>query len=125
MTGDPSILRALLRGWRRRCPRCGGADLFASTYRLRERCPGCDLVTRREDGAWTGQMYLSAAVTQLVAAALMVVVFLTTDWPLWLSLAVMLPLVVGFCYWSLPRFMAAWVAVEYLTDRSNREPWAG
>jgi len=70
-------------------------------------------------------MYLSAAVTQLVAAALMVVVFLTTDWPLWLSLAVMLPLVVGFCYWSLPRFMAAWVAVEYLTDRSNREPWAG
>lgn len=119
------ILKTLLRGWRRRCPRCEGDDLFQSTYRLRPVCPDCGLVTRREDGAWTGQMYLSAAVTQVFAAAVMVVVYLSTDWSLGASLAVMLPIVVGFSYWSLPRFMATWVAVEYLTDRANQEPWAG
>jgi len=117
------IPKLLLRGWCRRCPRCNGDDLFQGTYRLRPTCPGCGLVTRREDGAWTGQMYLSAAVTQVFAVGVMVVVFLATDWPLWASLAVMLPIVIGFCYWSLPRFMATWVAVEYLTDRANKEPW--
>ena len=66
-----------------------------------------------------------AAVTQVFAAAVMVVVYLSTDWSLGASLAVMLPIVVGFSYWSLPRFMATWVAVEYLTDRANQEPWAG
>ncbi len=117
------ILSTLLEGWRRRCPRCGGSDLFASTFELRDACPGCGLVTRREEGAWTGQMYLSAAVTQIVAVVVMLVVFFTTDWPLWVSLSVMLPIVIAFCYWSLPRFMSTWVAVEYLTDRANQEPW--
>ena len=68
-------------------------------------------------------MYLSSALTQVVAAVLMALVFLLTDWPLWLSLSVMLPPVVGFCYWSLPRCMSTWVAVEYLTDRLNGEAW--
>lgn len=123
MAAGPQVLEALLRGWRRRCPRCDGGELFASTYRLRPECPGCSLVTRREDGACTGQMYLSSALTQVVAALLMALVYLLTDGSLWLSLSVMLPLVVGFCYWSLPRCMATWVAVEYLTDRSAGEAW--
>lgn len=122
-TRRPGIARALWRGWRRRCPRCAHDDLFATYFRLREACPRCGLVTRREAGAWTGQMYLSAAVTQVVAAVLMVAAFLLTDWPLLVSLSVLLPVVVGFCYWTLPRFMATWAAIEYLTDRANREEW--
>ncbi len=125
MALEPGVLEALLRGWRCLCPRCGGGDLFATTFRMHQVCPGCSLVTRREDGALTGQMYLSSAITQVMAVGLMVLVYLLTDWPLWISLSVMLPPVVGFCYWSLPRCMATWVAVEYLTDRSSEEPWLG
>ena len=66
---------------------------------------------------------LSAAITELFAALLIVVVFLFTDWSPWTSVAVGLPAVAVFAYWSLPRFSALWVAIEYLTDRGNQEPW--
>ena len=123
MSSEASILATLWRGWRRRCPRCDGSDVFQSYFRLREACPDCGLVSRREDGAMTGQMYLSAALTQLPAVVLMVLVFLFTDWSLPVALAVMLPLVIALSYWTLPRCMSTWVAIEYLTDRGNREHW--
>lgn len=123
MNSKVGIGQALLRGWRRRCPRCDGRDLFASYFRLRSACPSCALVTRREPGAMTGQMYVSATLTQLPAVALVVAVFLFTDWSLPVAMAVMLPMVIAICYWSLPRCMSIWVAVEYLTDRGNGESW--
>jgi uncharacterized protein (DUF983 family) len=114
-----------LRAWRGRCPRCGAGGLFARRFALARSCAGCGLVYRREQGAMTGQMYLSAAVGQVLAALLFLGVWLFTDWGAGLALAVTLPLMVAFSYWFLPRSMGLWVAVEYLTDRGNREPWAG
>jgi uncharacterized protein (DUF983 family) len=110
---------ALTRSLRRRCPRCGEGALFASTFKLRERCEVCDLVLRKEPGAMTGQMYLSAAVTEVFAAGLIFAVVLFTDWGPALSIAVGLPIVIAFSYWLLPRAMAFWVGVEYATDAAN------
>ena len=71
----------------------------------------------------TGQMYLSAAVTQIVAALLVLAVFFFTDWGLALSLTVALSVIVVFSYWFLPKASALWVAIEFLTDIGNREAW--
>ena len=30
-----------------------------------------------------------------------------------------------FSYWFLPKGMALWVGVEFLTDAANLEPWVG
>ena len=114
----------VLRAWRGHCPRCGADGLFERRFRLAQACRRCALVFRREQGAMTGQMYLSAAVGQVLAALLFLGVWLGTDWGAAPALALTLPLMVGFSYWVLPRSMALWVAVEYLTDRGNREPWA-
>ncbi len=112
------------RAWRRRCPRCGEGRLFVKAFRLGERCGVCELVYRREPGAMTGQMYLSAAVTELLAGGLVLLVFFATDWSSSLALTISVPLVAGFSYWFLPKAMALWVAVEFMTDLGNREPWA-
>jgi uncharacterized protein (DUF983 family) len=111
------------RAWSGRCPRCGEGRLFARRFRLAFDCARCGLVFRREQGAMTGQMYLSAAVGQVLAALLFLGVWLWTDWSAGPALALTLPVMVAFSYWFLPRSMALWVAVEYLTDRGNREPW--
>jgi hypothetical protein len=71
----------------------------------------------------TGSMYLSAAVTELFAALLVGGIWIATDWGAALSIAVGLPLVLAFTYAFLPVSRALWVAVEYATDVSNREPW--
>lgn len=113
----------LARAWRLRCPRCGTGRLFASRFRLAENCGDCALVYRRESGAMTGQMYLGAVAGEFVAAALVLGVFFLTDWGPVTSIAVGLPIVIAFSYWFLPRSMALWVAVEFMTDVGNREEW--
>jgi uncharacterized protein (DUF983 family) len=112
------------RGWHGRCPRCGVGAIFAGYGRPHRACAECALVYRREQGAMTGSMYLSAAVTQIVAAVLILAIFFGTDWSVTISLLVSVPIVFAFCAWWLPRSIGLWVSFEYLTDLSNREAWA-
>jgi len=112
------------RAWRKRCPQCGRGALFASYSRLKERCDVCGLVFRREQGAMTGSLYLSAVVTESFAALLVAIVWLCTSWTAATSLAVSIPILVVFTIWWLPRSIALWVSIEYATDVVNGEWWA-
>ena len=48
---EPTPIRvALVRGLRRRCPRCGVGPLFQRGIKVRERCPSCDLQYQRDRG---------------------------------------------------------------------------
>ena len=51
--------RALLR----RCPVCGGKRIFASFYKLKNRCPTCRYVFERESGYWVSAIIVNTAVT--------------------------------------------------------------
>jgi uncharacterized protein (DUF983 family) len=108
---------------RKRCPQCGEGRLFASFARLEPACAVCGLVYRRESGAMTGSMYLSAAITQIFGALVIAAVWLGTDWGALRSIAVGVPIVLIFSVLFQPYSMAIWVWVEYLTDIGNREKW--
>ncbi len=71
----------------------------------------------------TGTMYLSAVVTEVFAAILVLLVFFGTDWSPAVSIAVGVPVVIVFSYWFMPTAIALWVAIEFMTDVGNREPW--
>jgi hypothetical protein len=62
-------------------------------------------------------MYLTAIITEIFTAVLVLVVFFLTDLDTLSSIALGLPLVVLFSYLVLPISMRIWVAVEYVTDR--------
>ncbi len=111
------------RAFAQRCPQCGQGPLFASFARLHARCSECGLLYRREAGAQTGAMYLTATVTELFAAALALSLFFLTDLGTTQAIALGVVIVLVFSYAVLPRAMALWTAVEYATDVSNREPW--
>jgi uncharacterized protein (DUF983 family) len=115
--------RAFARALRLACPRCGARALFRRWARLAARCPGCGLVLRRESGAQTGSMYVSAAVTELFAVLVIAALWFLWPWGVASGLAVGIPVVLGFSYAFLPWSMALWVAAEYATDVANREPW--
>ena len=106
-----------------RCPQCGEGELFEAYSKLWEGCPVCELRYRREHGAMTGAMYLSAVITEVLAAALCVALFLLTDWSVPTGLMVGVPLVVAFAFLSYPKTIALWVTVEYWTDLKNGEAW--
>lgn len=120
-SNEPVARPVFLRCLRRRCPQCGRGRLFRSVLRLADDCEQCGLVYQRESGAVTGSMYLSAAVTQIVAASLLLAVPLLTDWSPWFSIAVTVPPIALFCYAFLPVSRSLWVAVEYWSDLQNEE----
>jgi len=123
---SPLALRRLIltRVLARRCPQCAARTLFARYARLAQRCPRCELVFRREAGAQTGSMYLTAIAGELFAALLVWLAWWLFDWPTSTFVLVLVPLVLAFTVAFLPLSQALWVGVEYATDLEGREPWA-
>lgn len=60
---DPAagLPKLLGRGLRRRCPRCGGGDLFPKFLTMVDDCPGCGLHFERDAGYWIGAMIIATA----------------------------------------------------------------
>ena len=112
-----------MRALRRRCPQCGEGPLFVRFARLAPSCEVCGLVYRREQGAQTGSMYLTAAVGQVFACLVIGAAWIFTDWSVARFLVIAVPVVSAFCVWFLPLSQALWVAVEYGTDAANGERW--
>jgi len=74
----------LMRGLRRRCPRCGEGKAFESYYRMRDSCSVCGYTFEREEGYWTGAMIVNIAACEAWFFVLFVGVLIATlpnvDW---------------------------------------------
>jgi uncharacterized protein (DUF983 family) len=57
----PDYVTALLRGLRKRCPRCGIGRLYKSWQMLNETCPHCGLTYEPGQGDTWAFMYLTTA----------------------------------------------------------------
>lgn len=73
-----TIPRLLGRGLVRRCPLCGGGNLFETFFRVRPRCPRCNFPIHREEGHWLGAIGINTIVTFGLLFVTMVVAFLLT-----------------------------------------------
>jgi hypothetical protein len=60
---NPSLGSTLARGFTKRCGRCGARGIFASYFKLRERCPRCGYRFQREAGAFTGALMMNWVFT--------------------------------------------------------------
>jgi uncharacterized protein (DUF983 family) len=118
---EPSVLRALLRGLAKRCPRCGERDLFVHWLRIRDRCPRCRLRLEREEGGFLGAMTINYSATTLTWVAFLVI-WLLVDLPgvrvapLTVASVVLVGLLPLVFY---PVSKMLWAAVDYLVFRSS------
>ena len=66
---NPGAFVMLSRALTVACPRCGGRGLFLSWFRLRARCPSCDLPLERGEQRdyWLGGMMFNIALSELLA----------------------------------------------------------
>jgi uncharacterized protein (DUF983 family) len=49
------------RALRRRCPWCGGREIFQGWFRMAATCPQCGLRFERESGYWVGAVTFNTA----------------------------------------------------------------
>lgn len=56
--------KVLLRGLKLKCPDCGQAGIYESLLQVRHHCPNCGLIFQREQGYFTGALYVNIAVAE-------------------------------------------------------------
>jgi uncharacterized protein (DUF983 family) len=118
---EVGTFRVLLRGLRKRCPRCGERRIFDTFFRLKPRCPVCDLRFEREEGGFLGAIALNYVaafgfwlVVMVVGIALTVPVV-----PVAPLLAVSVGVLTAVPVWFYPRSKTLWAAIEFLVARSE------
>lgn len=108
LDGAPDWRVLLRRGFRRRCARCGGGSVFVSRYRLKDRCPTCGYLFRREPGFFLGAWFINFMVLELLhfAMVMMFIVWKSAHpdgglvWPMGLGLATAVAVPIVFYPWS-------------------------
>jgi uncharacterized protein (DUF983 family) len=120
---EVSSIGAIVRGFRKRCPRCGERDTLVSWFQTRTACPRCDLRFAKEEGGFLGAMTLNYVVAIGIWLIVLVVgIILTVPdvavGPLLVASAIVL---IGVPLWFYPRSKMIWAAVEFLVLRGTPE----
>ena len=108
LAGTPAWPDLIRRGLSRRCARCGGGAVFVNRWRLKDRCPTCGYLFRREPGFFLGAWFINFMVLELLHFA-MVMTFIVWKsanpeaglvWPLGLAVFTAFLVPITFYPWS-------------------------
>jgi len=106
------LLPAVLRGWHRRCPHCGGGPLFSGYLTVRPGCMACGEPFhhhRADDApAWATILVVGHVLLFSVLA-----VEVTFSPPLWVEWALWPAVTIALTLWLLPRIKGAVVALQW------------
>ena len=109
MSEGPTVVRAALHGL---CPRCGAKTLFIGPIRFAVRCRACGQDFRRFNVGDGPAAFLTLAIGALIVV-LAVGLELSFNPPVWLHVALWLPLTLVATLFSLRIAKAAMLALEY------------
>lgn len=100
------------RGLLRRCPYCGGGNIFSGWFTLKERCPHCQTLFAIEDGYFLGSYVINLGLTSIIAIAVVLWMIIWSDLSVVgmqisaVALAVLIPL---FLY---PYSLSLWMMLD-------------
>ncbi len=111
----------LLRGLRKRCPRCGERRIWKDHFHLQPVCRTCSLRFEDEEGGFLGAMVINYGVAIGVWLVVLVATLIVTvpQVPVPSLLAMSVVALVGTPLWFYPRSKALWAAIEFLVRRSQ------
>ena len=118
-------MEKIFRGCLKRCPNCGGKNIFETFWTLRHHCPSCGMVFERDAGYGTGGMIVNTAVTiaafLLIFTGVMVVTWPDVPWTATLiaTIAINVVLPVVFYPWSRTIFLGLDLSVRALSDEEQ------
>ena len=109
---DRPMRPALLRGWRRRCPRCGRGPMFHGYLTVRGECPVCEeeLHHHRADD---GPAYLTILIVGHLMAPLLLWFYTEFRPDPWTLMTIFAVGCVALSLYLLPRLKGAIVAIQW------------
>jgi uncharacterized protein (DUF983 family) len=118
---EAGATRVLVRGLRKRCPRCGSRDVWLTWFKAKPLCPVCSLRFESEEGGFLGAMVLnySFATGFWLIVLAVTLVFTVPFIPVAQLTIASVMILGGLPIWFYPRSKMLWAAVEFLTARSE------
>lgn len=108
------VVPTLVRGIKKRCPRCGRGRLFEHWYTLVDQCGTCGLEHLHADGNTWAFMYISTAA---LTGSIVLAMFLFVPPSLAHGRAIVFPVALLLICGSLPYRKGVAIAIEYLVER--------
>jgi len=115
---DASAPPAILAGFTGRCPRCGQGRLFSGFVALAPRCDRCGLDFCFAD-AGDGPAVFVSLIGGFVVLGLAVVTEVRYEPPLWIHLAIFLPMTALVCLGLLKPLKGLLIALQYRTEAAE------
>ena len=112
---DPGVATVLLRGLRKKCPRCGSGGLYRRWQELHERCLVCGLGFAERSGDTWFVMYMTTAG---LTGVLIVAMLLIHPANLWLGRFVLFAAAVLLILGTAPYRKGLALALDYLVTRT-------
>lgn len=110
--GERELRPALMRGWKRRCPCCGGGPMMKGYLTVRDECPVCgeELYHHRADD---GPAYLTILIVGHLMAPILGAVFVAFRPDPLVLIAIFATGTVALSLYLLPRFKGMMVAFQW------------
>lgn len=109
----------LSRMLRRRCPYCGGGNIFSNYWSLKPICPTCEVRYEREEGYFLGAYAVNLVVSESIALGLALGLLFGTglrDAPLLQQEIIAIGLAVLFPVVLFPYSRGLWMAIDLMLN---------
>jgi uncharacterized protein (DUF983 family) len=113
--GKPNPLLSGLAG---RCPNCGEGQLFEGFLKVSPRCEACGFDLAKADSG-DGPAVFVILIGGFVAAFGALFTEVAFDPPVWLILAVWMPMTIAICLALLRPFKGAMLAAQFMNKASE------
>jgi len=106
------VWQSMKRGWRQKCPNCGEGALYGKYLKVNDLCPKCgtELFHQRADDA---PPYFVMTITAHVIVGGILITEKMFSPPVWVELAVWLPVTVLLSLWLLPRVKGTLIGYQW------------
>jgi uncharacterized protein (DUF983 family) len=114
-TADPAerqLRKAIIRGWRLRCPNCGAGPIYKGYLKVRHHCPVCSEALHHHH-ADDGPAYLTILIVGHLLGPMMLWFFVKYRPDPWSLLAIFSVAAVILSIYLLPRLKGAIIAMQW------------
>lgn len=114
---QPGMIPVILgRSLRLRCPNCGKGKFLAHGFTTNRSCDVCGMLIEREDGYWTGAIYVNLIATQFLIVAGLFLLLFGTDLGLWTQIGILTVFAIVFPTVFYPFSKSIWLGMDYFIN---------
>ncbi len=110
-----TLITAIRRGFRHRCPRCGSGGIYRAYVKVREACPSCELGLSRFRTDDAPPYFTILLVGHIVVPGMLLLEQFAHP-PAWVQTAIWVPATLFLSLALLPRVKGALLGLHWIHD---------